>query len=228
MREKQPSVNTAICKMVSVITAAVVYHLPFIPHIRVVINQLHSMFNPCLAPAENQWQFERIKTMPDDIYYVVYYCIVYFLLIYAFPCFSIACKCKDIADFMFNMNNHRNLPVETINSSISAMMVLALSNTYLVFNTPKIVILLFRVFNYPLLFMKKSYSWFHLINLVANWFLILRPSIGVIILIRYNDRIRYTIVRYGCFGWKQIQRTRHSLRAFSKRRRVKLTETTMV
>ena len=216
LTEKQPTVSSAGCQIAGVVIGALLYHLPFLPHVRVVAHQLHNMYDPCVAPAENQWKFVRIFEWPHDLYYVVYYCFVYFLVIYLFPCLAIASKCKHTADFLFNMNHQRHLPTETVNCSISAMMTLAIANVYLVLNTPKIVILLFRLFNYPFLFMLRSYGWFHLINLLANMLVVLRPSCTVIVMMVYNGRIRQTIVRYGCFGWKQIQRTRNSIRALSK------------
>ena len=219
LTEKQSSLSAVGCQIASVVISAIFFHIPYLPHFRVVAHQLHNMFDPCVVPAEQQWNFVWISERPSDLYYPLYYCLFYLLFVFGLPCLLMLGKCKAIADFLYNMNHHKNLPSETINCAISSLMILALMNVYLVMNTPKIVVLLFRMFNYHFLFMLRSYSWFHMINLIANMLMVLRPAGTVLVMLRYNARIRQTIMRYGCFGWRQIQRTRNSIKALGKRAR---------
>ena len=187
------------CTIALIITSALVFHLPYIPYIRIQIFSLHHIFDPCGIPIEYQWDLHPAKHWPTDWYYLVYFAMVYFVVVFALPFFFVGCVDKDILDLLYLLTGRRDLPVGLIHAANTAMAVAVLSNVYLVCMSLKAIIFGFRIVNHFCLFFRGHVQmFFYFMNTSGNILLLLRPTLNLLVFVLYNRRMRWVIHQMAC------------------------------
>ena len=74
-------------KLIMLILLVLIYHLPYVPQIRVILYHLDKgFFSPCSNSIDDHWEFILPKKSdPVDTYYVIYFCFMYVIVTYALP-----------------------------------------------------------------------------------------------------------------------------------------------
>ena len=63
-------------------------------------------------------------------------------------------------------------------------------NTYLIFYIPKVVSMIFYLFNQPLRYLNDRFRYFYFMNAFGNLAIVLWPITNLYILLRYNEKVR--------------------------------------
>ena len=76
-----------LAKLAMLVLLVLIYHVPFVPQIRVFLYHLDKdFFSPCSNSIDDHWDLILPKKMePVDAYYVIYFCFMYIILTYALP-----------------------------------------------------------------------------------------------------------------------------------------------
>ncbi len=85
---------------------------------------------------------------------------------------------------------HKKLPEEVTDPAHTAMMASVMANIHLIFFIPKMVLLGFTFFNKLLLYLNDDFNYFQFMNNLSNLTLVSLPITNLIVLLRYNIRIR--------------------------------------
>ena len=76
-----------LAKLAMLVLLVLIYHLPFVPQIRVFLYHLDKdFFFPCSNSIDDHWNLILPKKMESvDTYYIIYFCFMYIILTYVLP-----------------------------------------------------------------------------------------------------------------------------------------------
>ena len=193
-----PKTAPRICML---FLGCILFHLPYVPYIQVLLNSFDPYFNPCSMPIIAQWDLfeEELKEPVSNLYFVLYFCLLYFALFYGLPFFLIACRDKDIIDIIYDLQHLLpKVPVKFYQALQTGVVVSTICNVYMFLTVPKLLVLLLRLFDLPLVFVQSAYEPFKYVNVVANMLLVLKSMIYLPLFLRYGQSMKGMIYKRFC------------------------------
>ena len=100
------------------------------------------------------------------------------------------CQDKDVIDLLHWVKKDISLPGDVCAPAQTAFLTTIFCNVYLVFTIPKVVIMIFYLFNQPLRYLNDKYRYFYFSNAFGNLVTVLWPIANFYILIGYNNDVR--------------------------------------
>ena len=187
--------------IILVFFVAILFHVPFVPAIRLLIYQLDPVgFDPCNVPVEEHWDFKS-PSSEHDLYYILYYSLAYSFLLFWIPFLVIAARDKDVIDLLHSVISYStfNKP-EVIHACYSAKLVAIFCNITLICLSPKLVLLLFQMVNYAVDFIGSAQIFFEFFNVMANLLLVLKASVYLMMFLMFHPRVKAIICAACCRG----------------------------
>ena len=77
-------------KTLLLVLLVLIFHVPYVPQIRVILYKLCSVLTPCSTSLADHWELAMPeKNSPIDTYYVAYFCFAHIFFTYTLPYFLI-------------------------------------------------------------------------------------------------------------------------------------------
>ena len=205
---KLRQIAQARSNIVFIIIGSIIFHIPFIPQIRVFLYKMDpDGFDPCIIPVEEHWDFKSPST-DYDMYYILYYSLLYSFVLFWIPFLMIAARDKDIIDLLHLVMDYSIFKrPEVINACYTAKVVAIFCNVGMFCMSPKLVLLLFQMTNYAVNFIGEAQIFFEFFNVMANLLLVFKSSIYLLIFLIFQPRVKVIICEVCCHCCCRCQRS---------------------
>ena len=194
----------AIGYIILIMLFAMAFHVPFVPHIRMLLGDLDPNFNPCVLPVLDLWDARWKMDLSGDLYYVLYYYLAYVFVVHALPYFMIGLRIKDMVDIL---HAAKEQPLATRNMkhvANTAMFVYVMCSTNMVLHCTKLITLCFGVANHLLKFSNGETDAIRYFNVFGNFLFVSWTLTTLPVILHYNPRIRWMFCRVPCIRMKVV------------------------